>query len=83
MLDLAGQNGARVVVLRRGERGVLAAAAGDRERREAWAVPAVEDTRVVDVTGCGNAFCGGFLATHVHNVRIMWQPCLYHPDASR
>ncbi|KXZ47605.1 hypothetical protein GPECTOR_34g764 [Gonium pectorale] len=26
------------------------------------AVPAVADTRVVDVTGCGNAFCGGFLA---------------------
>jgi hypothetical protein len=25
-------------------------------------VPAVPDTRVVDVTGCGNAFCGGFLA---------------------
>ena len=26
-------------------------------------VPAVADTRVVDVTGCGNSFCGGFLAT--------------------
>jgi hypothetical protein len=25
-------------------------------------VPAVPGTRVVDVTGCGNAFCGGFLA---------------------
>lgn len=25
-------------------------------------VPAVPDTHVVDVTGCGNAFCGGFLA---------------------
>jgi hypothetical protein len=25
-------------------------------------VPAVPDTRVVDVTGCGNACCGGFLA---------------------
>ncbi|GFR44586.1 hypothetical protein Agub_g5863, partial [Astrephomene gubernaculifera] len=29
---------------------------------EAYQVPAVADTRVVDVTGCGNAFCGGFLA---------------------
>ncbi|GLC36683.1 hypothetical protein PLESTF_001483900 [Pleodorina starrii] len=29
---------------------------------EAYRVPAVEDTAVVDVTGCGNAFCGGFLA---------------------
>lgn len=25
-------------------------------------VPAVPQTHVVDVTGCGNAFCGGFLA---------------------
>jgi hypothetical protein len=25
-------------------------------------VPAVPNTQVVDVTGCGNAFCGGFLA---------------------
>jgi hypothetical protein len=25
-------------------------------------VPAVPSTQVVDVTGCGNAFCGGFLA---------------------
>ncbi|GIL57814.1 hypothetical protein Vafri_13053 [Volvox africanus] len=29
---------------------------------EAYRVPAVADTAVVDVTGCGNAFCGGFLA---------------------
>eukprot|EP00798_Chlamydomonas_sp_ICE-L_P013212 gene13212-19047_t len=28
----------------------------------AYVVPAVHDTEVVDVTGCGNAFCGGFLA---------------------
>lgn len=25
-------------------------------------IPAVSGTNVVDVTGCGNAFCGGFLA---------------------
>ncbi len=29
---------------------------------EVWSVPVVPDLRVVDVTGCGNAFCGGFLA---------------------
>ena len=28
-----------------------------------WEVPAVSETRVVDVTGCGNAFCGGFLSS--------------------
>lgn len=31
-----------------------------------WHVPAVADTSVVDVTGCGNAFCGGFLAALYH-----------------
>ena len=25
-------------------------------------MPVVPDLRVIDVTGCGNAFCGGFLA---------------------
>ncbi|GIL78363.1 hypothetical protein Vretimale_7719 [Volvox reticuliferus] len=35
---------------------------GAREVVEAYRVPAVADTAVVDVTGCGNAFCGAFLA---------------------
>uniref|UniRef100_A0A7R9VJX3 Carbohydrate kinase PfkB domain-containing protein n=1 Tax=Chlamydomonas euryale TaxID=1486919 RepID=A0A7R9VJX3_9CHLO len=30
----------------------------------AWRVPAVADTKVADVTGCGNAFCGAFLAAY-------------------
>ena len=29
---------------------------------ETWSVPAVAGVKVVDPTGCGNAFCGGFLA---------------------
>jgi hypothetical protein len=29
---------------------------------ETWDVPAVSGVPVVDPTGCGNAFCGGFLA---------------------
>ncbi len=85
LLDAAGPDGAKTIVLRRGEHGVLAAKAaaapqrgedyyqGGRDpnygKREAWAIPAVKDTRVVDVTGCGNAFCGGFLASCGREVR--------------
>jgi sugar/nucleoside kinase (ribokinase family) len=48
--------GAGIVVLRMGADGALIA-----DRRDRWRLrpPA---SRVVDVTGAGNAFCGGFLA---------------------
>lgn len=52
--------GARVVALRRGPEGAVVhrAATG-----ETWEVPAVEGVEAVDPTGCGNAFCGAFLAS--------------------
>lgn len=53
--------GAKIVCVRRGEKGAVVhnAATG-----ETWDVPAfLEDqSRLADVTGCGNAFCGGFMA---------------------
>jgi ribokinase len=49
--------GVRVAVLRMGEAGSLVA----RQGAAPVAVPAVPITRVVDVTGAGNAYCGGFL----------------------
>src|SRR5262249_52314483 len=49
--------GPRVVVLRLGEAGSLVAGQDGR----AVAVPACPVARVVDVTGAGNAHCGGFL----------------------
>lgn len=51
--------GAKTLLLRRGEAGVLVA---DCSSDDMWMVPAVEATKVVDVTGCGNACCGGFAA---------------------
>eukprot|EP00879_Flechtneria_rotunda_P022940 GHRR01024248.1.p1 GENE.GHRR01024248.1~~GHRR01024248.1.p1 ORF type:complete len:330 (+),score=119.16 GHRR01024248.1:648-1637(+) len=51
--------GASTVVLRQGPQGVLI---GHSSTQRMWQVPAVPGTQVVDVTGCGNAFCGGFLA---------------------
>lgn len=47
--------GAPVVALRMGESGSLVATAEQR-----WHIPAVP-VRVVDVTGAGNSYCGGFL----------------------
>ena len=51
--------GAKWVALRRGPRGALV---HNRQRNKAWNVAAVPDTKVLDTTGCGNAFCGAFLA---------------------
>ncbi len=48
--------GARVVVLKRGEHGVLLFGAG-----ETFALPAYPMRRVVDPTGAGDSFAGGFL----------------------
>jgi sugar/nucleoside kinase (ribokinase family) len=56
ILDTLASWGARLVALRMGAQGSLAATgAGERYR-----IPAVPTT-VVDVTGAGNAYCGGLL----------------------
>lgn len=49
--------GPRVVSLRQGAAGSLVY---ERETDRAWRVPAAPAT-VVDITGAGNAYCGGFL----------------------
>jgi ribokinase len=62
--DLAGtmrrlaSYGPRAVAIKRGARGSLVY---DRERDALWEIPAVP-SRVVDTTGAGDAYCGGFLA---------------------
>lgn len=50
--------GAEIVALRQGPTG---ATVHRTDTSETWHIPAVETT-VVDPTGAGNAFCGGFLA---------------------
>lgn len=50
--------GAEIVALRQGEKGATVHRA---DTGETWHIPAVA-TRVLDPTGAGNAFCGGFLA---------------------
>lgn len=54
---LAGA-GAQVVTLREGADGALVYRA---DTGEMWQIPPLQ-TRIIDPTGAGNAFCGGFLA---------------------
>jgi sugar/nucleoside kinase (ribokinase family) len=52
--------GPRVVVIKRGSRGAYVYA---HEHDRAWHVPALA-VDVVDVTGAGDSFCGGFMAVY-------------------
>lgn len=57
LLRQFAEMGPRIIALRQGEAGSLVY---DREVDAVWHVPAAEAT-VVDVTGAGNAYCGGLL----------------------
>jgi sugar/nucleoside kinase (ribokinase family) len=59
VIDRLVEAGARLVLLRRGPQGSMV---HDASTGETWEVPAVPESVVVDPTGCGNAYCGGFLA---------------------
>ena len=49
--------GAPCVAIRMGAKGSLVYAA----KGQAWQIPAVPPAQLIDVTGAGNAYCGGFL----------------------
>lgn len=55
--------GPKVVCVKVGARGVLAY---DAQADSCWHVPAYQG-KVVDVTGCGDSFCGGFLSSYVRD----------------
>lgn len=57
MLHLFGRMGCRWIVIKCGGSGQYVL---DSESQEIWHIPAYP-ARVVDVTGAGDAFCGGFL----------------------
>jgi sugar/nucleoside kinase (ribokinase family) len=56
LLDRMLADGATIVALRMGERGSLVASATER-----IAVPPVPVPEIIDQTGAGNTYCGGFL----------------------
>lgn len=67
LLDASPSNGAQTIVIRCGDKGALAVTRRGLHEGSilGFMLPAVEGTQVVDVTGCGNAFCGGFLASFI------------------
>jgi sugar/nucleoside kinase (ribokinase family) len=56
--------GPQVVGVKLGARGVLVY---DRKVDSTWHIPAYPVKEIVDVTGCGDAFCGGFMANYVRD----------------
>jgi hypothetical protein len=67
LLDASPSNGAQTIVIRCGDKGALAVTRRGLHEGSilGFMLLAVEGTQVVDVTGCGNAFCGGFLASFI------------------
>jgi len=68
IFDCLHDSGARMVALRMGAAGSLVGTAAG----EFYRVPAVPPTAVVDVTGAGNAYCGGFIAGLGHGDEPGW-----------
>jgi len=56
--------GPEIICVKLGERGALVY---DRTFENTWQVPAYPSKKIMDVTGCGDAFCGGFIASYVQN----------------
>ena len=61
--DISGR-GPKVAGVKLGENGALVY---DREEDTTWFVPAYVHDQITDVTGCGDAFCGGFMASYMQN----------------
>lgn len=58
MMEALAAYGCEIIVVKRGEKGQLLYDAGSRSR---WEIPSYS-ARLVDPTGAGDAFCGGFIA---------------------
>ncbi len=56
--------GPRVCSVKLGSRGALVY---DRESGECYHVPAYYSDNIVDVTGCGDCFCGGFITSYIND----------------
>eukprot|EP00976_Prorocentrum_cordatum_P068331 1179093-Prorocentrum_minimum.AAC.3 len=73
VIDRIVEAGARgLVVLRRGPDGSVA---HDVATGETWQVPAVPGSVVVDPTGCGNAYAGGFLGAWAAGTTLVDAGC--------
>ncbi len=66
LLERLAGYGAKIIALRQG---AVGSTVHHTETGETWHIPAIETT-VVDSTGAGNAFCGGFLAGWVQTSNL-------------
>jgi sugar/nucleoside kinase (ribokinase family) len=66
MVETIADYGCEIVVVKRGERGQYLY---NRARKEKWEIPAYP-AKVIDPTGVGDAYCGGFLAGY----RLTYDP---------
>lgn len=65
-------DGASVAALRMGERGSLVARQAEGQ---AYRIPAVEVAEIVDQTGAGNTYCGGFLVGYCREGDLVAAGC--------
>ena len=72
-------DGVKVAALRMGDRGSLVAKQGDSQ---AHFIPAVQVPEVVDQTGAGNTYCGGFLVGYVRSGDVATAGCFGAAAAS-
>ena len=72
MAEALAAMGCRYVVIKRGASGQIAY---DRDSNQRWQIPAYP-ARVADVTGAGDAFCGGFLVGLARTGDVV-EACLY------
>jgi ribokinase len=70
--------GPSVVVIKAGSMGALVY---DRRRARRWAIPAYP-TKVVDVTGAGDAYCGGFMVGYTETLDPVMAGCYGAVSAS-
>jgi sugar/nucleoside kinase (ribokinase family) len=56
--------GPQIVGVKLGARGVIVY---DRAAESIWHIPAYPVKEIIDVTGCGDAFCGGFMSNFVQD----------------
>ncbi len=72
IVDFIANLGVDIVVVKRGYKGQWLY---DRQQKKRWEIPAYP-VREYDPTGCGDSFCGGFLAGY-RNTYSSLEACLY------
>lgn len=76
-MDAIRKFGARIVIVTLGSDGAVVSAGNTTYR-----IPACKPEKIVDVTGAGDAFVGGFLAEYVYGENYLRCACVGSASAS-